>query len=147
MKPSISIISGIVFFSLFALYAGFEAIKVALGPSLVVNTPKEYTTVDDPLVKVSGQVKRAAYITINDRQIFADLEGNFSVELLLPRGYSIIEVEVRDRFDKEVTQNISILYESKDRSTNSKPLIDEGIIDQSNDQEEIDGSGSSTEKL
>lgn len=114
MKRNIGIALSIVFFGLFVIYAGFEAIKVALGPSLIITSPKEYETLYDPLVIVSGQVRRAAYITVNDRQVFADLDGNFSVELLLPRGYSIIKVTVRDRFDKEVTRNISLLYEPKE---------------------------------
>lgn len=148
MKRNISVIFGLVFFGLFVLYAGFEAIKVALGPSLVVKTPSAYETVDDPLIRVSGQVKRAAYITVNDRQVFADLDGNFSVELLLPPGYSIIEVAVRDRFDKEVVRHISLVYEPKDRPTNKDPLINQGIIDKNNGQEEIDrGDASSTEEL
>ena len=114
MKNNIGILLSLIFFGLFILYAGFEAIKVALGPSLTVLSPEEFMSVKDPLIEVKGKVKRAAYITVNDRQIFADLNGNFSVELLLPKGYSIIKVMVKDRFDKEVVRNISLLYEPRE---------------------------------
>ena len=110
MKKNFGIILAIVFFSLFVLYGGFEVAKVALGPSLVITSPKDIDTVQDPVLTVSGKVKRAAYISINDRQIFADEKGSFRDRLLLLSGYNIISVKVKDRFGKEVSHQMSIYY-------------------------------------
>lgn len=110
MKRNLGVILAIVFLGLFVAYGGFEVAKVALGPSLVVTSPKDLSTLNDPLVKVAGQVKRAAYITLNDRQIFADGNGNFGESLLLLPGYNIISIRVKDRFGKEASKRISIYY-------------------------------------
>src|SRR3989344_5614511 len=114
MKRNVVTIFATTFFVLFLAYGGFEIAKVIIGPSLVVITPKNFATVEDPLITLKGIVKRAAYITVNDRQIFADTNGNFSDTLLVPAGYSIIRIEVKDRFEKITAKNIAIMYVSKE---------------------------------
>lgn len=110
MKKNIGIISAIIFFTLFVVYSGFETIKVVLGPSLTITSPKKLETVHSPLVTVRGIAKRVAFITVNDRQIFVDTKGEFMTELLVPMGYTIIKVTVRDRFGKEITEYIPLSY-------------------------------------
>ena len=110
MKRDTSIILTVSFLALFVIYGGFEVAKVVLGPSLYISSPRDLATVNDPLIDVEGKVKRAAFISINDRQIFADEKGDFKDRLLLLPGYNIIEVIVRDRFDKEVSREIRISY-------------------------------------
>lgn len=114
MKRNIRTVAIIAFFILFLLYGAFEGIKLFLGPSLVIYTPRSIDTVDIPTLTVSGHVARVAYITLNDRQIFADTSGNFTDKLLLSPGYNIIKVKVTDRFDKEVTKEMKIWY-TKDK--------------------------------
>lgn len=110
MKRNIGAISAIIFFSLFVLYGIFEVTKVTLGPSLTITSPKDLDTVYDPLLTVSGVTKRAAYLSINNRQIYADEKGVFLERLLLLPGYNIISISVKDRFEKEVVRQTSIYY-------------------------------------
>ena len=110
MKKNIGIIAAIIFFTLFIVYSGFETIKVVLGPSLTITSPQKLETVHDPLVTVRGTANRVAFITVNDRQIFVDTKGEFATELLVPVGYTIIKVTVRDRFGKEITEYIPLSY-------------------------------------
>ncbi|MDB5204844.1 MAG: seg [Candidatus Taylorbacteria bacterium] len=117
MKRNLRTIAIIIFFLLFVLYAGFETLKLFLGPSLVIDNPKDLSTVTDPSVTVSGKVKRVSYITLNDRQIFADTEGHFEDKLLLLPGYNIIEIAVRDRFNKEVDKTLKIWYSNTASTT------------------------------
>ncbi len=108
MKRNLRTITIIIFFLLFVLYAGFETLKLFLGPSLVINNPKNLSTITEPELTVSGHVERVSYITINDRQIFADKSGYFEDKLLLLPGYNIIEVSVRDRFGKEIDKTLKV---------------------------------------
>lgn len=110
MKRNLGVIFAIIFLGLFVVYGGFEVAKVALGPSLSIFSPKNLDTVNDPLIVVSGNVKRAAFISIDDRQIFADEKGDFSESLLLLAGYNIITIKVKDRFGKETSKQMSIYY-------------------------------------
>lgn len=113
MKKNIRVIAVIVFFILFILYGAFETVKLFLGPSLVIDSPKNLETVNDPHITLKGTVKRVSYITVNDRQIFADIRGYFEDKLLLLPGYNIIEVAVRDRFGKEKDETLRVWYTQK----------------------------------
>jgi hypothetical protein len=110
-KPSTLL--SLIFFGLFLLYGIFEIGKVFLGPSLVINTPTNLSTVTNPLIVVSGKVARAAYVSLDDRQIYGDEKGNFSESLLLSPGYNIISIKVRDRFGKEISKVINVTYTTK----------------------------------
>jgi hypothetical protein len=108
MKRSLASVLAIVFLLLFVLYAGFETIKYFSGPSLEITEPQDLDTIRDSTVTLKGKVARVAYITINGNEAYADTNGNFSAELLLPEGYSIIRITVKDRFGKEVFRDIHL---------------------------------------
>lgn len=110
MKRNPRTVIAILFFVLFLMYGIFETSKLFLGPSLVIQSPKDLSTVMDPLITISGEVARVSYITINDRQIFSDTKGYFEDKLLLSPGYNIIELAVRDRFDNEIDKTLKIWF-------------------------------------
>lgn len=110
IKRNLRAIAIILFFTLFVLYGGFEMVKVFLGPSLTITSPKDLDTSEVNLIDVTGNVARVSYITLNDRQIFADTSGHFDEKLLLLPGYNIITVKVKDRFGKEKQQILHIWY-------------------------------------
>ncbi|MFA6050232.1 MAG: hypothetical protein WC761_03490 [Candidatus Paceibacterota bacterium] len=123
MKRNLSVILSTVFLLLFILYAGFETQKYFRGPSLSVTEPVDLATVRDPIISVKGKVARVAYITVNGKQIFADTNGDFSDQLLLPPGYSIIRVAVRDRFGKEISRDLHLTYIPQ--ATTTKPSVED----------------------
>ncbi len=108
MKRSLASVLALVFLLLFVLYAGFETLKYFSGPSLTITEPKDLDTILESTITLRGKVARVAYITINGKQAFADTNGNFEAELLLPAGYSIIRVAVKDRFGKELHRDIHL---------------------------------------
>lgn len=110
MKKTFASFLAFVFLALFTIYTGFETIKYLSGPSLEIVSPKDFETTIEPSINIRGVVKRAAYITINGKQIFADTNGEFGNELLLPPGYSIIRILVKDRFGKEIYRDIHVTY-------------------------------------
>ncbi len=63
---------------------------------------------DSSLVEVKGNAKNAVYLSLNDREIFIDKEGNFS-ELLIPLpGFSTITLRAVDKFDREKNKEFKI---------------------------------------
>jgi hypothetical protein len=144
MKRNPRTLVTIAFFALFLLYGAFEAIKLFLGPSLVIENPKDLSTIHDPLVSVNGFVKRVAYITINDRQIFADTTGYFEDKLLLLPGYNIIELGVKDRFGNELTKELRLWYNRPNTGTTTPPTKEdtqETVEENNETEEEINNSG------
>lgn len=91
-------------------YALFVATPYLLGPSLTVISPKPYSTATDPLVEVSGTTNRVSYLSINDMPIPLAEDGSFKVVRSFPKGYTVLVVRVRDRFDRERTETVHFIH-------------------------------------
>ena len=92
-------------------YSLFQARKIVEGPELTITSPIVQGVVKDSLVRVTGIAKNIKEITLNGTPIYIDEQGNFSEKLVLLAGYNIIELEARDKFNKETKKVIQIVYE------------------------------------
>jgi len=91
-------------------YAVFETEALFSGPQISINLPKTgATAVKEPLLKMGGVIKNASFVYLNDRQIFADENGFFSEKLLLAKGYNIITLRAKDRFNREKKKTIEVV--------------------------------------
>jgi hypothetical protein len=92
----------LIFF--FIIYGLFKAENFLLGPKIVIETPKNGQTFTSSAVEIEGQAKNISLFYLNGRQIFTDKGGKFKESLLLARGYNIIEVKAKDKFNREVKE-------------------------------------------
>lgn len=100
-------------------YAAFQARGIVLGPAITLNDRGLYaSTTDAAVVTISGTIKRANAISLNDRPIFIDLSGNFSERFALSPGYNILVIKARGPDGKEVAETLKIYR------TTSPPLAD-----------------------
>ncbi|CAN5142958.1 hypothetical protein BH11PAT3_BH11PAT3_2290 [soil metagenome] len=99
-----------ILFLLLITYSLFQGRFVILGPSIHITYPQDGTRLDTQVYMLSGVAKNIAYISLNDRQIFVDQEGNFSEKLIAPPGLSIIMVRARDRFGRQEEQTVRVVY-------------------------------------
>jgi uncharacterized protein YfaP (DUF2135 family) len=97
-------------FVLFALvgYGLIEAWPLLAGPSLTVDAPKENATFGGGIVRIDGNAKRAAHLTLNGAEMLHEKDGAFSTALTFPRGASILTLVATDRFGRRVTTTRSI---------------------------------------
>lgn len=112
----VSLVAGIVI--LILAYGLFQARNLISGPEIVISTPENGESVNDPLVVVSGIATNINSITLNDRQIFIDKQGNFSEKLLVPEGYTIIKVAAQDKFGRSIERRIELNYTSASTTQN-----------------------------
>jgi len=61
-------------------------------------------------VLLRGSAERIAGLTVNGRQIFTDEAGTFQDSLLLLPGYNVITVAAKDRFNREVTEILHVIF-------------------------------------
>lgn len=103
-----------VFISLFTLtifsYAFFQARNIILGPVIEIISPKNGETLEKSMIDIAGRTKNISYISMNDNQIFVDGDGIFREKLLLSYGYNIITINARDRFNREITKTLELMY-------------------------------------
>lgn len=91
-------------------YLYFGARLFSRGPSIIFTSPENNSVVTDPVTTVIGYARNVTHITMNGRDIFVDQLGNFEETLLLTPGYTIIDVAVRDRFDRTATSTLTLVH-------------------------------------
>lgn len=94
---------------LFVGYCLFQARYLILGPEVWIDAPRDGEAVTNPMVIISGHVRNAAWLSLNDRQIFTDEEGYWNEKLIVAQGLSIMTLKVRDRFGREKEKSVRIL--------------------------------------
>ncbi len=99
------IILGIIF----TAYCLFQARFLILGPQVWIDSPRDGEVVGSSVVTLEGRARNAAWISLNDRQIYSDEDGHWSEKLIVASGLSIMTVNVRDRFGREETKSVRII--------------------------------------
>ena len=95
---------------LFAIYCLFQARYIVFGPDVWFTSHTDGQVVYSPRLTLEGNARNAAWLSLNDRQIYTDDEGHWSEKLILSEGESIMRALVRDRFGRESSENIRIIY-------------------------------------
>ena len=86
----------------FGFYGYSRARNYLNGPRIVITSPIDGETVNNTNLTIIGSAKNISSIYLNDRQIYTDENGIFTEKLLLARGYNIIEVSAKDKFNREI---------------------------------------------
>ena len=83
------------------------------GPSIDIWAPENGATIYKPLLNIEGEAHNVAFLTLNGKQIFVDETGYLKEQLLLPPGYSILTFEAKDRFGREITNTLQLVYKPR----------------------------------
>jgi len=94
-------------------YGYLQSRNLVRGPSITVLSPVNGSSLDNQLVTISGKTKNIAEMSLNDRQIFPDENGNFTETLVLPVGYTIMSLKAEDKFGKKTEQSLSLTVNNK----------------------------------
>jgi hypothetical protein len=107
-KMTVAIIAIVLI--LLAGYTSYEIRRVAYGPRITVLSPTNGSVSTSSLIEISGVAQNIKDISLNDRKIFIDEQGNFKEEVLLSPGYNILTFKASDKFGKETEKVIEIIY-------------------------------------
>lgn len=90
-------------------YSIFQSNKIISGPKITIQTPNT-TDANNSAVDVAGLVKNVSVVTLNDRLIPIDEDGQFKEKVLLYPGYNVIKLEATDKFGASVTKELQVVY-------------------------------------
>lgn len=90
------------------VYGYFKAEALIQGPLLSITTPTPGSTSTEPVLSISGTARHIASITLNGAPIFVNSSGEFTEELLLGNGYTILTIEAKDRFGRTITKTLPL---------------------------------------
>jgi hypothetical protein len=110
--PHVRTIAFLALLVLIVGYAGLEARALVEGPSISLTSPIDGASASAAPIEVSGTATRIESISLNGRPIFVDADGNFSEQLLLPPGYTILSVRAEDRFGRMTEKQIHLFRNS-----------------------------------
>ena len=85
--------------------------SIDAGLSLEITSPVDGTTVFNPNINVSGKTEAGADVFINEKELKADLQGNFIASLILEEGENIIVVTAGDDDGNYSERTLVITYE------------------------------------
>lgn len=83
------------------------------GMSLTVTQPSTNQTVTTGSVVVSGKSTPNADISVNEKDIKADAQGNFSTSVSLDEGENVITVVAVNEFGKTAERDINVTYQTQ----------------------------------
>lgn len=92
----------IVCYSLFRLY------PIVLGPTINITSPQYGESVSTSTFIVTGIVKRAKEVKIEDRSILIDQNGNFSQNFVFVYPYTILNISATDSWGRTVTKKLLV---------------------------------------
>jgi|SRR3989344_2934725 len=94
---------------LLVVYIVYQSWFFISGPKIILNATDGFLATSSALT-LSGQAVNVAWLTLNGQQIFTDEKGFWSESLLLPPGISIMTVKALDRFGREKSRSIRIIF-------------------------------------
>lgn len=107
--PKIIAVSSIIILILAGFFYLYREIGAfANTPKLVVISPEQNATLDGNSVTVEGITDKDAKVFINDQPILVSDAGKFSENLALQSGANTINVKAVNRFDKSITEALTI---------------------------------------
>lgn len=95
---------------IFFAYLFIEYRFVAIAPHLSLENPKDQQKVHTSTLTVVGQSDPDATVTINDQQVFLQVDGKFSAELTLVPGVNTIIVASSNKFGKKAKASRIVEY-------------------------------------
>lgn len=107
--------TSIVFFLLIFIvgYAISRTSALRNGVALQVEGIVNGSSLDTPVITLSGRARYATILEINGKAIYIDQKGFFSDTILLSPGYSIVTVHAKDKFGTLITKAYQV-YVAKD---------------------------------
>ncbi len=89
----------ILFFLFIIIYAKSRTSFLSQGVSLSVENIENGQSFSSQVLELKGTAKRAVLLTINDREVLIDENGEFQETVILNPGLNTLTIEEKDKFD------------------------------------------------
>src|SRR5271168_2930430 len=93
-------------------YAYYQARKIIDGPQIKIDSPTNGEVFNTSFIDIKGNAQNITSISLDDRPILIDQNGNFDEKLLLPPGYTIIDMKAEDRFSRNIEKTLEVYYQA-----------------------------------
>ncbi len=115
----ILLISG--FFLFIVAFAFYTSYDLLFGVKIKNVSIVDNATLTESLLKITGNAKHAAVLTLNGREISINKQGDFEETIALLPGYNIVSIEAKDKFGSIDQKNYKLIYEAEVKDLNGLP--------------------------
>lgn len=91
------------------LYIHFQARNFIQGPKITLNHIDTLIQHERRLV-LTGNAQNIVKLTFNGKEIHTNAQGEFSHDLVLENGYTIMEIDAQDRFGRTTSLVREYMY-------------------------------------
>ena len=95
-------------------YALFNSRIFIKGPQLIIESPTDGQSLSERKITLTGKTINTSFISVNDRAILIDEQGNFDVPIIMQSDYNQIVIKAHDKFNRQVTKTLRLVYNSSD---------------------------------
>lgn len=104
-------ISSISFLFIFIfIFAFFESRNLIFGVKIKNVNITDGAKVENNIMNVTGTAKNALQLSLNDRIISIDQQGNFNETIALLPGYNTISIDAKDKFGHSDEKIYKLIY-------------------------------------
>lgn len=105
LRPFLKVAGILALTLVIGTYVVYQARNLLQGPTITLSGPVS-TVQHEKIIVLEGTAKNIVKLTLNGKEIHTSAAGDFSQELVLENGYTIVLLEAQDRFGRstEVTQ-------------------------------------------
>lgn len=98
---------------LVVIIIGYGYIKIndlIWGTKLTIFEPNENYVSSEEFLKIRGKVEEIKTLFINNAPVLPQENGDFETDLLLARGYNLIEIKITDKFNRQTKKLLEVVY-------------------------------------
>ncbi len=110
IKRIIQITFIILLICIVAVYSYISFRDYISGPKIIVTEPVNGSTISTSTVKIQGQILHVQEISLNNRPLLIDKQGNFTETLLLFPGYNVSLFSAKDKFGRTTEYKLELVY-------------------------------------
>jgi len=104
--------AGIIILSAILSYIGWGITRIISPPRLSIDSPADNLIIKDHAIEIKGSTEKEVNLTINNRLLLSDKDGNFSLNIDLQTGLNVINITAKKKYSKEQTIIRKIIVES-----------------------------------
>jgi len=90
-------------------YVLFQARFLVVGPQITIDNKPELRQ-NARVVTLTGSTENISHLRLNGRSIFTDPSGQFSTDVVLQNGYTVVTLEAEDRYGRQTSLTREFVY-------------------------------------
>jgi len=118
----------VLLFLFIILYTNSRTSLLSQGVSLSIENIQDGKIVYSPVLTLKGNAKRAIFLTINNREMYIDKEGDFTDITTLSPGLNILTIRTNDKFKNTEVLEYRVWLEKSSQETTGEMIARFGSV-------------------